>query len=238
MEKGEQLLLKMREIVSKNPDGIQIVETNVDADVQIAFYEKMQSVSDDTKYGDIKIYEQQLFDESVSDEQKKDTLVMLASNSSVEDFRLVEKFMNACKPELKNWALLAYQQCRMFLESSLLDEEKIYVASGLGGKDMRLRYVLALSKADRSNFDSVQTHIAKGEFEYALKNSDSIVEDISFDGSFVVCKALIPIYENVLKLAQDICDEINQYGKFLSEDIFVTNERLITTTDLIKIFYE
>ena len=46
MDKHEKMLSKMREIALNNPEKIRIVETNVNAEVQLEFYELMQRIGE------------------------------------------------------------------------------------------------------------------------------------------------------------------------------------------------
>lgn len=231
----EHLLNKMREIALSNPDNIRIIETSVDAEIQIEFFELLQSVENEENLPDPNLLFSQLNDSSIALSEKKLILARLTSYGEVESYRLLENYLKDPQPELKTWAYIAYQQARMFLESNLLEESKIYIASGLGGKDHRLRYIFAFSTKEGSFTDS-QKNIIKGEIEYHLKKNEGLMEEISFVDNFVMCTIIIAIYINLVELLQDVVGEINQYGDFLKENVFITNEKRITSKDLDSIF--
>ncbi len=48
--------------------------------------------------------------------------------------------------------MLAFQENKMLLESSLLDENQILISTGLGGKGMKLRYFTVMQTFDRKGF--------------------------------------------------------------------------------------
>ena len=124
----------------------------------------------------------------------------------------------------------------MFLESSLLDESKIYVASGLGGKDHRLRYIFVLAGKKKEPFSDFEKKVMENEAKYYLEKSDSVCETIQYDGNYAICTALVPLHEDIVELVQSIIDEVNQYGGFIMQSIFITNEKLVSREALDKMF--
>ncbi len=226
---------KMREIARQNPENIRIIETSVNSDLQIEFFEALQEISDEDEDEDIAVLNSELLSFDTSIDRKKEILAIFTSLGEVESYRHIEEYLKIADEEIKTWAFLACQQGRMFLESRLLEESKIYIASGLGGKEHRLRYVFAFTTKDGESTDS-QKNIIKGEIEYFLKKNDGLVEKIDFIDGFTVCTALIPIYINLIDLIQEIVSEINQYGDFLRENVFVTNEKQVAIDDLKDIF--
>lgn len=231
----EKILAQMRQIALKHPEKIRIVETNVNAEVQLEFYSMMQDV--DKSYHDMDLPEifAQLSDCDDIQHRKK-LLVAIASTGEIEAYRFLEKYLETCDDDIKKWALLACQQCQMFLESSLLDESKIYVASGLGGKDHRLRYIFVLAGKKKEPFSDFEKKVMENEAKYYLEKSDSVCETIQYDGNYAICTALVPLHEDIVELVQSIIDEVNQYGGFIMQSIFITNEKLVSREALDKMF--
>jgi len=235
MNKHEQMLNKMREIALTNPEKIRIVETNVNAEVQLEFYELMQRIGENEISSDVESLISKLANANDIEKQKR-ILVTLACIGTVEAFRFLENYLSYCNDDIKKWVLLAYQQCQMFLESSLLDESKIYVASGLGGKEHRLRYIFVLAGTAKSEFSDFHKKVLENETEYYLSKHDSIREELKYSANYAICTALVPLSEDIVSLIQKIIDEVNQYGGFISNSIFVTNEKKVSKEELDKIF--
>lgn len=228
----EYMIDQMRELAKDNPDKIVIVETSVDPNIQIEFFEEIQKVTDkNIKNINVENSEKELFDSTVTIEDKKKILVQLVTLGEVESYRLIEKYLETADDELKTWAYLACQQAKMFLESKLLEETKIYVASGLGGKDHRLRYSFAL-KSKFETFDKYQKDTVKGELEYFFKKEDCILEDVYFQDQYAIANCLVPIFIDIIDLLQVVLKEINEYGDFLYPNVFITNEKKINATEL------
>jgi hypothetical protein len=237
MDEQDKMLEKMREIALNNPDNIRIIETNVDAEVQIEFFETLQRIGNEPEFPEPQELWNQLHDATKTTDEKKEILARLTSYGEVETYRMLEDYLKTPEEQLKTWAYLSYQQARMFLESNLMEESKIYIASGLGGKDHRLRYIFALSSKEDS-FTEAQKNIVNGEIEYFIKKNDGFTEEIIYSNNYIICTAIIALHINLIELLQDIVYEINQYGAFLRENVFITNEKRIDSTDLDKVFKE
>ncbi len=235
MDNQEKMMEKMREIALQNPDNIRIIETSVDSEIQIEFFETLQRIADNEEEYDATALYNELVCKETAVERKKDILALLTSIGEVETYRLLEDYLKVADDEIKTWAFLACQQGRMFLESKLLEESKIYIASGLGGSEHRLRYVFAFS-ARKDELSASQKNMVKGEIDYFLKKNDSIIESFEFNEGYSICTALVPIYIDLVDLIQEIVGEINQFGDFLRENVFITNEKSIGASDLKNIF--
>lgn len=234
MNNQENILNKMKEIALNNPKKIHIIETCVEADIQIEFFENLQELNNQKILTDWKQLSENLYNPKISTEEKKKILVSLTAYGEVETYRIIENYLKNPTDELKSWTFLAYQQARMFLEAKLLDEEKIYIASSLGGKEHRLRYVFAFFANE--NFSETQKNVLIGELEYAFNKNDSVLEKIDFVEKYAFGTALIALQIDLISLIQDIIVESNQYGNFLKENIFISNERKIDKTALDEIY--
>ncbi len=233
LEEQEKLLERMREIAKDSPNSISIIETSVEPSIQIEFFELLQKAGADNIEEDIdidKLY-QELISEETGIDRKKNILVNLTALGEVESYRLLEKYMDVADDDMVTWSFLACQQGRMFLESKLLEESKIYIASGLGGKEYRLRYDIVIF-ANKDSYSESQKNIVTGEVNYFFKKEDSIVENIKFIEKYAICTVLVPVYVDIVKLINNIIKEINEYGNFAKENVFITNEKSINIEEL------
>lgn len=234
MNEQEQLLQELRDIAKNHKGRIRIVKTNVDANLQLEFYGMLQQFdSEETSDANL----QELFaalnqaDSNGNVKLQKQILAKITIDGSIEAFRFLEKYLDNCNDNIKNWALLACQQCQMFLESNLLDEPTLFFASGLGGEENRFRYEI-IFKNNKDAFNDFQKKILTDEINYYFKKEDAICENIDFVDYYAICTALIPITSNIMQLISDILDEVNKYGNFVTEHFLVTNEKFIDRNDL------
>ncbi len=84
---------------------------------------------------------------------KKEILARLATIEKVECYRVIEAFLEIAEEDLHDWALLALNESRMLLESKILDENQVFISTGLGGKEEKLRYFVALMSRTKSGSD-------------------------------------------------------------------------------------
>lgn len=234
-EESRIMMEKMRDLAINHPEKIVIVETKVEPDIQIEFFETIKKVEKKIdKSLTPEDYKKELYDTDVTNDRKKEVLSILVVMGEVESFRLIEEYLGVVEKELKNWTFLACQQAKMFLESRLLEETKIYIASGMGGKDHRLRYSFALYTKNKL-FSDYQKNTIEGEIKYFFGKEDCLLEEISYHESYVIATCLVPIYLDLVELLKNVLDEINQYGDFLEPNVFITNEKRIEVSELREV---
>jgi len=218
------------------PDHFNIFEEEIDVNVQMEYYKYMekiaQEIEDET---DLPENAEILFSSDSSEEDKKKMLVLLSNVNEVEAYRTIEKFVKSGDKNLRPWAIIAMQQSRMLLESSLLDEKSVFISTGLGGKGNKLRYFCVLFAKDTEELTDSHKKILKNEIEFAFKDVDAELEKIEYTSSITCFKALIPIEANLRELFDNIIAEVNNYGNFLKQNMIVTNVKSLTIEEINKI---
>ena len=77
----------------------------------------------------------------------------------MEAYRTIEKFFKQTGQELNAWSALALRECRMLLENELLEEERGFISTGLGGKGKRIRYCFVISSYNGESFQKRQNEL-------------------------------------------------------------------------------
>ena len=142
--------------------------------------------------------------------------------------------LNIAEEPLKDWALLALNESRMHLESKIMEENQVFISTGLGGREQKLRYfVVLMSKA---NAELTKTHqmVIQNEFEYILKKFDAELEEVNFSGYLATILLLLPMNFSLKMVFQEAIDECNQYGDFLKDDFIVTNVKTLSFKEIIE----
>ena len=237
MEEHENLYEKIREILGNSPGNLKILEQQIDMDLQMEYYECSMRVreekSDDWALGQMEF----LSDAGCSVDQKKEILARLASIDSVECYRAIENFLKDAPEPLAPWAILALNESRMLLESLIMDENQVFISTGLGGKDEKLRYFVVLMTRSRVHLTATQKLVIKNEFEYILKKFDAVLEEADFSDYLATITLLLPMNYSLDTVFREAIDECNRYGDFLNDDFIVTNVRTLTFGE-IKEFLE
>ncbi len=228
-------LKKIQEAIDSLPDNFSILEEKIDVNLQMEYFDYTKDKRNNQKIKDFTAAEMQLNDRAVEVDTKKHLLVQLAGHDQVEAFRVIERFHKKAKGRLRKWAVLALQESRMILQSSLLGEQQVFISTGLGGKGQNIRYFIALMKKDaQTPFSETQTRIIETEFSFFLNKSDGELESIRFEGEFALGSFLFPLKKNLQDIFRSFIEECNQYGDFLHEDVIITNVKTLSVEEVRK----
>jgi hypothetical protein len=165
-------------------------------------------------------------------DKKKEILVLLANIDDVEAFRTIERYLKECPPELKDWALLALQESRMTIESSLLDENQVIISTGLGGKGKKLRYFSVLSSKTGISFSALQQKLIEKELDFAIRKQDGEIEKIDFFENYSTFLSIVPLNISIKDVIKNAIIECNQIGDFISPKFILTNVRVLTLEEI------
>ena len=228
MEAHENLYEKIREILGGTPGNLKILEQKIDIDLQMEYYDCSMRIREEKSDKWALEHMQYLSEPGYSVDVKKEILARMASIENVECYRAIEAYLEQALEPLLSWAILALNESRMLLESKILDENQIFISTGLGGKDEKLRYFVVLMSRTKVELTSSQQMVIKNEFEFILKKFDAIIEESSFSGYLATILLLLPMNQSLKAVFKEAIDECNRYGDFLNDDFIVTNVRVLS----------
>jgi len=237
MKDYENLLDKIKEMFGTNPGTFNIMEEQIDIDLQMDYFEASRRIASEVDEFWALDQIKNLRDEDIPVEVKKRILAKLASTEKVEAYRAIEGYLKDASPELKDWTLLALQESRMHLESQLLEENQIFISTGLGGKEHKLRYFVVLISRSRKVLTETQMKVIKSEFPFVLKKYDAEIEEVEFSGYLATIMLLLPINYPIKQVFSEAINECNLYGDFLRDNFIVTNVKRLSfeeITDFIE----
>ena len=232
MQEHENLYEKIQEILGGTPGNLKILEQQIDMDLQVEYYECSRKLRNELDESWAYEHMQYLIEPGYSQDVKKDILARMASIENVECYRAIESYIDIAEESLKDWALLALNESRMQLESEIMEENQVFISTGLGGRQQKLRYFVVLMS--RTNADLTQTHqmVIQNEFEFILKKFDAEVEELNFSGYLATILLLLPMNYSLKKVFQEAINECNQYGDFLKDDFIVTNVKTLSFKEI------
>ena len=226
----------IREMINSIPDNYKILEETIDIDIQKDYFESAKDISIDPEIDIVPEMIELLNYPETPVEERKIILQKLALIDSVEAFRAIEKYTKNPHKELKEWAVLSLQQSKMVLQSSLLDEQQIFISTGLGGKDDKLRYFLIFPyNTEIEEISHIQKDALKSELDFYLSKNESLTESIDFHQKYAVAMVLIPLKAPIPEIIKDILTECNQLGNYLSHDVMITNMKRFSHEEIIEI---
>lgn len=215
------------------PENFSILEEQIDVELQMEYFNYSRELRAGFSEEMIMEHKTDLFDSGIPLDEKKNLLVLLASQEKVEAFRAIEKYVKNPDGELRNWSILALQESRMLIQSSLMDEQQVYISTGLGGKDKKLRYfVVFIAKESFTEFSASQQKLIKTEMEFSFKKNEGELEEFEAEENLAVAVLLLPVKCDIQNVFISIINECNQYGNFIRPDIIITNVKRMSIDEI------
>lgn len=236
MSKREKKIEDINQLLAMAGSNLNILEEEVDIKVQKEYFELVNLLSKNS--GDYQEISKQylenindLFDEAIDEEVRKRMLVVLATIDDVSVYRTIEHFSKQDTP-LQKWAIIALQQSRMLLQSTLLDDPGVFISTGLGGHGLLLRYFCVFFNRHKGQLQPFQQNTLKNETESAITAAKGNVESVEFQDDYTIMLLLLPLQTDLQPLFSGIIDECNQYGNFLHENMIITNVKKLSPEEI------
>ena len=231
----KQYYQNIQKVLEELPENFSVLEEQIDIEVQMKYFEEAKKIRAIKPAHDSFEHRDELFDKKISKERKKEILLSIAILDDVKAFRTIEKFLEQSKGELKKWAVLALQESRMLIQSSLLDEQQVFISTGLGGKGKKLRYyVVFLNKERETILNSSQQKLLKNEIIFELKKYEGEFESMDSSEGFSTFLIMLPLAADIKQILRNIINECNQYGNFLDEEMIVTNVKILSRSEILE----
>jgi len=208
--------------------NVAVLEHQIDADIQLEYNNLAEQEMDLSSPAEILQKKDTLNSSGYSIDYKKKYLVELAKIGTVESHQILEDYITLPDKELKEWAMLAFQENKMLLESSLLDENQILISTGLGGKGMKLRYFTVLQTVTGRVFSNSEKKLVKSEMQFSLKNNHGELESIHFNRELCRILSVIPLQIPIQQLFDKVIEECNLYGNFIDHECLITNVKILS----------
>lgn len=234
----QNILQQIQDAIGVSPEKFNILQEQIDVNLQMEYFDLSRKVKSDG-FDKQEILEQKdlLFEEAIPhDDDLKLLLVRLASLTEVEAYRAIEGFAKQAQGDLRQWAVLAEQESRMMLERTLLEENQVFIATGLGGKGTKMRFFAVLTSRNKEEFTPVQKKIITSEFEFALKNNQAELEKLEFSKYFVTILSVIPLEAKIREIFKQAIEQCNELGNFLAPQFLMTNVKTFSIDEIEEFF--
>jgi hypothetical protein len=235
----EQFYSNIQKAFGDLPDNYSILEERIEIEVQMKYFEFSKSIREKDISDECFENREELFLDEINIDRKKEIISAIATLDDVKAYRTIEKIAGLSEGELKQWATLALQESRMLLQSSLLDEQQVFISTGLGGKGKMLRYnVVFINHIQDELLNKTQQKLVKDELAFEIKGNEGEFESMDFMEGFSTALVMLPLKADIKTVFQNVVDECNQYGNFLDEDMIVTNVKIMSRSEIIQLLYQ
>ena len=237
MDRNDNIYDLLNEYLDIGEEGICLLEEQIDSDTQLEYFEYSKNQEKTQSAEEVFQQTPLIFDQATSEDHKKKILVQLASLDDVEAYRTIEKYLRQPNSKLYEWAYLALQESRLLLESKFLEENKVLITTGLGGKGLKLRYFIVLFTSDGSNLTDLQKKIISSELQYTLGRKGAEIEHLHFEDGFASVLTVVPIRVPVQRLFDKVVRELQtvielEFGDFLFNDYIITNVKILNLQEI------
>lgn len=230
---NDNLYDKLRALQAEGGHKINILQDSVDIKIQMAYYRISTKIKEKLNREEDHLYKtSKLYDPETGISEKKRILCTFASIDKPEYFRALEQFKEFAPIELKEWTILAIQESKMLLESSLLETKLLYISTGLGGKDSALRFFIVLIGKDNEHFKASQIELIKKELTFHFKQNNGEIEEILFDNQYARILCLLSLEKNIGDIIKSTIKECNTYGNFIEENFLLTNVKKLEIDEI------
>ena len=224
---------ELHDSIQNNRNLYRIIEDSIPLSVQTAYFKLSNKVRAEEYDCEYDLWHEQLFDKIVGAAQKKRILLQLAASKEIKGLRLLEKYAEIAEGELVHWVALAILEARVQIESDILGERPVIVASGLGGKESKLRFFVVLAIADGVEFTEYQETMLEREIAFYAKKYEYEIEEIRIHSTYATVTTLIPLkIDKPGILFETVIEECNAYGNFLRNDYILTNVRFLSDAEI------
>ncbi|PIF05663.1 MAG: hypothetical protein CSA36_05670 [Draconibacterium sp.] len=237
--KEEDIFQNIQQAFENLPDNFSILEEQIEIELQMKYFDFARKVRKKDNVEECFEQREELFLPDMGEERKREILSALATIDDAKAFRTIEKFVESSEGEIRQWAVLALQESRMLLQTSLLEEQQVLISTGLGGKGKSLRYfVVFIHRVHNEMPDDTQQKILHDEMVFSLKQNNGDLESMDFKEGFTSALVLLPLQIEIQQFFNDIIDECNQYGNFLEEDVLVTNVKILSGSEILQAIHQ
>ena len=234
MKNWNNILTKLRaNINTQGIDTFHVLEDLVPIEEQMEYFKYFDELKvRNTRFvRDTEI--EMLFSPDVSIERKKECLTVLSSIPDVKAYRAIETYQSSpLEPELKNWSSIALLGSRIGLDTELSGKRQIYISSGLGGHDKKLRFFTLFITSSLENLTDLQKQIVEREFRFQLEGAKVDIETFEIEKNYFTILFLFPFKTDVRAVLQSAIEECNKYGNFLDEKFLFTNVKVFNDEEI------
>ncbi len=232
MSKDETIYDKIQSVIGNLNGKLNILEEEISVDIQLQYFELSKKMKQNNSYINADKCLKILKSKKPKEQELKEALISLSIIDNVEVMRAMEDYLDYIDGDIRKWAIIAFQENRMLIESSLLEQNQIFITTGLGGKDNKLRYFL-LVKVDIEELSYSQKKLITDEFTEIFRQFDSEIEELYFDKKeYFTLTCLIPMKIPIKRVFTLCIAQCNEYGAILSPEFLVTNVKKPTAEEI------
>jgi hypothetical protein len=215
--------------LSSQKGNLRVLESRVPIEKQMEFF----SFTDNVRSKKLK----ETIDEQIAilnspdatERDRKTVIASLAISGDVKAYRALQTWNETWNDE---WSSMALIQARMMLESELSDESRIFISTGLGGRDGKLRFTGLFLSTRMKPFSDYQRNLIEEELPYYIDRHGGETEEVTVGKNYFTIVFLNALDNDVRTMIRNAVKECNQYGDFINSEYIITNVRRFSQEEI------
>ena len=234
MSEHDDLLERLRHTLDEQGvDSFHILEDLVPLEIQMDYFKYFDNLRRENPSFDRDKEINNLFSSEDDIERKKKSLILLASIPDVKAYRAIETYHSSpVNTQLTDWSSMALVNSRIVLTSDLSGQQQVYISSGLGGQDKKLRFFALFTTNHGQEFTELQKEMIEREFTFHLKTANVLIEKFEVKNNYFTILLLFPFDEDIKSRLNSAVEECNQYGNFLDTKFLFTNVKILNEKEI------
>jgi len=220
MRRDSDLFKGLQQSLEGLKGQLHFLETNVPVEKQMEYFRYSENIRNDSRQTSVEEQAKVLFTPESSPKELKYALAYLAISGDIKAFRAIENYN---KDHTDDWAAMSLLQAKITLESELSDEKQIFISTGLGGKDDKLRFSALFKSNFLKTFSKYQRDLIEQEIPYSIEHQGGEVEEIIIADNYFTILFLVDLQVDIKRMFENAIFECNQFGDFINNSFIITN---------------
>jgi len=220
MRRDSDLFKGLQQSLEGLKGQLHFLETNVPVEKQMEYFRYSENIRNDSRQTSVEEQAKVLFTPESSPKELKYALAYLAISGDIKAFRAIENYN---KDHTDDWAAMSLLQAKITLESELSDEKQIFISTGLGGKDDKLRFSALFKSNFLKTFSKYQRDLIEQEIPYSIEHQGGEVEEIKIAENYFTILFLVDFQVDIKRMFENAIFECNQFGDFINNSFIITN---------------
>jgi hypothetical protein len=234
MKNNDDVFREFQESLEGLRGHFHVLESSVPVERQMEYFNFSEDVK--KKSGNMNIEDQiiRLNNPETDLDEKKFAMAFLAASGDVKAYRALEAYSDKTEEGLDDWMKMSLLQAKITLESEFSDEKQVFISTGLGGKDRKLRFFALFKSNHFISFSPYQIQLIEKEVSFYIKKYDGEIEELKIGDNYFTIVFLIDLCVNIKNMLEEALNECNQYGNFISRSFVITNVKKYSEEEIRK----
>ncbi|MBP1619129.1 MAG: hypothetical protein H6Q14_2956 [Bacteroidetes bacterium] len=236
MKRKDVIFNRLVDLTKENKSHLHILEETIPVNEQFEYFNFSKKLrEDEDEHINRNYLISLLFTPELSILEKKKCLSLLAGIPDVAAYRAIETYHSSpLEQELANWSAMALVESRILLNTDLTGEQQIFVSTGLGGHNGKLRYFFVVASKNNLPYTTLQNEIIEREFRFQFNLSGIEIEKEEKEAHYVTYLVLADLAIDIKDVVDATIKECNQYGNFIRPESMITNTKILSKEEIEK----